>query len=46
METETIETLDDRTTTRYWGRVTVIDEGDRYRINRIELKPPNVAAGE
>ncbi|MGB7709508.1 MAG: phosphomannose isomerase type II C-terminal cupin domain [Microcoleus sp.] len=40
METvETVETMDDRTRTRYWGTVTVIDEGDRYRINRIELKP-------
>lgn len=22
-----------------WGRVTVLDEGDRYKINRIEVKP-------
>ncbi|MGL5059228.1 MAG: cupin domain-containing protein [Microcoleus sp.] len=39
METETIEKSTDRTKTRYWGKVTVIDEGERYRINRIELKP-------
>ena len=37
---DTIETIDDhRTQTRYWGKVTVIDAGDRYKINRIELKP-------
>jgi mannose-6-phosphate isomerase len=36
---ETVETGNDRTQNRYWGRVTVIDEGDRYKINRIELKP-------
>ncbi|MEK0188021.1 mannose-6-phosphate isomerase, partial [Microcoleus anatoxicus PTRS2] len=40
METvETMETIDTRTQTRYWGKVTVIDAGDRYKINRIELKP-------
>ncbi|BAW97686.1 mannose-6-phosphate isomerase [[Synechococcus] sp. NIES-970] len=22
-----------------WGKVTLLEEGDRYRINRIELKP-------
>ncbi len=22
-----------------WGRVTVLEEGNRYRINRIEVKP-------
>ena len=37
---DTVETIDDhRTQTRYWGKVTVIDAGDRYKINRIELKP-------
>jgi mannose-6-phosphate isomerase-like protein (cupin superfamily) len=36
---DTIEKTDDRTQTRYWGQVTVIDAGDRYKINRIELKP-------
>ena len=36
---DTIEKTDDRTQTRYWGKVTVIDAGDRYKINRIELKP-------
>jgi mannose-6-phosphate isomerase len=25
--------------TRYWGRVEVIEEGDNYSINRIEVKP-------
>jgi len=24
---------------RYWGQVEVIEEGDNYRINRIEIKP-------
>jgi len=24
---------------RPWGTVTVLEEGDRYRINRIEVKP-------
>ncbi len=24
---------------RYWGQVEVIEEGDSYRINRIEIKP-------
>lgn len=24
---------------RYWGKVEVIEEGDNYRINRIEIKP-------
>ena len=27
------------THTRYWGTVTLLEEGKRYRINRIELKP-------
>ncbi|MCZ0905036.1 mannose-6-phosphate isomerase, partial [Microcoleus sp. HI-ES] len=36
---ETSEKIDDRTQTRYWGQVTVIDAGDRYKINRIEVKP-------
>lgn len=36
---DTIEKTDDRTQTRYWGQVTVIDSGDRYKINRIEVKP-------
>ncbi len=37
---DTIETIDDhRTQNRFWGKVTVIDEGDRYKINRIEVKP-------
>ncbi len=36
---DTIEKMDDRTQTRYWGQVTVIDAGDRYKINRIEVKP-------
>ncbi|MEG4072673.1 cupin domain-containing protein [Microcoleus sp. Pol14C2] len=36
---DTIEKIDDRTQTRYWGQVTVIDAGDRYKINRIEVKP-------
>ncbi len=25
--------------TRPWGNVTVLEEGERYRINRIEVKP-------
>ncbi len=36
---DTIEKTDERTQTRYWGQVTVIDSGDRYKINRIEVKP-------
>ena len=24
---------------RYWGKVEVIEEGNTYRINRIEIKP-------
>ncbi len=36
---DTTEKTDDRTQTRYWGQVTVIDAGDRYKINRIEVKP-------
>ena len=36
---KTVETMETPTQTRYWGRVTVIDAGDRYKINRIELKP-------
>ena len=24
---------------RYWGLVEVIEEGENYRINRIEIKP-------
>ena len=27
------------THTRYWGTVTLLEAGKRYRINRIELKP-------
>ena len=27
------------TRSRYWGTVTLLEEGKRYRINRIELKP-------
>jgi mannose-6-phosphate isomerase len=25
--------------TRYWGNVEVIEEGDTYRISRVEIKP-------
>ncbi|MEY3869661.1 MAG: phosphomannose isomerase type II C-terminal cupin domain [Microcoleaceae cyanobacterium] len=38
-------TSEDNTTTsdyirvRPWGIVTMLEEGDRYRINRIEVKP-------
>ncbi|MCC3442000.1 MAG: mannose-6-phosphate isomerase, partial [Microcoleus sp. PH2017_03_ELD_O_A] len=28
---DTIEKTDDRTQTRFWGKVTVIDAGDRYK---------------
>lgn len=24
---------------RFWGKVTVLEEGPRYRINQIEIKP-------
>jgi len=24
---------------RHWGNVTILEEGERYRINRIEVKP-------
>ncbi|MEB3225624.1 MAG: phosphomannose isomerase type II C-terminal cupin domain [Synechococcus sp.] len=27
------------TRTPPWGKVTVLEEGDHYRINRIEIKP-------
>lgn len=27
------------TDTRPWGTVTVLEQGERYRINRIEVKP-------
>ncbi|MGV0024360.1 phosphomannose isomerase type II C-terminal cupin domain [Phormidesmis priestleyi] len=30
---------DENTRTRFWGTVTLLEEGKRYRINRIELKP-------
>lgn len=36
IETQTA-TLETRTPP--WGKVTVLEEGDRYRINRIEVKP-------
>lgn len=29
---------DENTYTRFWGTVTLLEEGKRYRINRIELK--------
>ena len=25
--------------TRYWGNVEVIEEGETYRISRVEIKP-------
>lgn len=25
--------------TRHWGNVTILEQGERYRINRIEVKP-------
>ena len=31
--------LESSTKIRTWGTVTVLDESDRYRINRIEIKP-------
>lgn len=34
-----LPTLSEATRTRYWGTVTLLEEGKRYRINRIELKP-------
>ncbi len=37
-ETET-QTATLETRNPPWGRVTVLEEGDRYRINRIEVKP-------
>jgi mannose-6-phosphate isomerase-like protein (cupin superfamily) len=30
---------DETTRTPPWGKVTVLEEGERYRINRIEVKP-------
>lgn len=38
---EAIDPLSLHTTTRIrpWGMVTVLEEGQRYRINRIEIKP-------
>jgi mannose-6-phosphate isomerase-like protein (cupin superfamily) len=38
---EAIDPLSVPTTTRIrpWGTVTVLEEGQRYRINRIEIKP-------
>lgn len=28
-----------KTEERYWGTVTVLEKGDRYRISRVEIKP-------
>lgn len=36
LETQ-MSTLETRTPP--WGKVTLLEEGDRYRINRIEIKP-------
>jgi mannose-6-phosphate isomerase-like protein (cupin superfamily) len=38
---EAIDSLSSHSTTRIrpWGTVTVLEEGERYRINRIEIKP-------
>jgi mannose-6-phosphate isomerase-like protein (cupin superfamily) len=37
--TMTEETQPIRVEERPWGTVSVLEEGDRYRINRIEVKP-------
>jgi mannose-6-phosphate isomerase len=34
-----LDTEDEMTRTPPWGKVTVLEEGERYRINRIEVKP-------
>lgn len=36
--TDTLPT-DGTTRIRPWGQVTILEEGERYRINRIEVKP-------
>jgi mannose-6-phosphate isomerase len=39
-EDSTYSTLDPESTRMPpWGKVTVLEEGERYRINRIEVKP-------
>ena len=35
----TASSLESPTKVRAWGTVTVLDESDRYRINRIEVEP-------
>ncbi len=38
-DSHTLSPETDSTRTPPWGRVTVLEEGERYRINRIEVKP-------
>lgn len=36
---ETLSPENEATQVRFWGNVTLLEEGTRYRINRIELAP-------
>ncbi len=38
-EQESLEPQHEMTRTPPWGTVTMLEEGSRYRINRIEIKP-------
>lgn len=38
-ESKVLETQDNLTRTPPWGTVTILEEGPRYRINRMEVKP-------
>lgn len=39
ISTETLPSEPEMTRVRPWGMVTVLEEGARYRINRIEVNP-------
>lgn len=38
-EAKVLDTAENPTRTPPWGTVTILEEGSRYRINRIEVKP-------
>lgn len=35
----TIQASEGETESKYWGKVTVLETGPRYRISRVEVKP-------
>lgn len=37
--TSSVDNREVTTESRYWGTVTVLESGDRYRISRVEIKP-------